>query len=751
MIMIRRLVCTSIILTFISLEFSIAQEPLPENPNTLKEQEINALRIVDGPAGVRSGEATAYPAPIALAATWDTNLVYRIGQAMAVEAMQKNKNVLLAPYVNILRHPLAGRNFESYGEDPYLVSQIAAAFISGVQSEQVMACIKHFAGSNQEWAKDSLNVVVSERALREIYLPAFKSAVQQGNAAAVMTAYNSLNYAFCAENSHLIDEILKTEWGFDGYILPGRPADGTETAQSSDTIDTEMMDQLALQAARQSIVLLKNQRGLLPLDADEIESIALIGPNTFEARIGGGGSSQVTPRYAVSPFEGIKNLLGDKVSISSTYGIAAYGDIIPLSSDYMRPYYPLNKNPGLKADYYANTELSGTPDFTRVDSMINFVWGYDSPHPELKEVNDNDDFSIRWTGKLAPPTSGLFRLNVLCNGACRLFINDELMIDDWALNPAELRSATYTFESGKEYDVVLEYSFTEGLANIKFGWELPDEDLISAAVYHARNADVAIVFAGLSNRFESESFDRKRLDLPYQDKLIKAVVEANPNTIVVMETGAQVVMEAWVREVPVILQAWYPGQEGGNAISDVIFGKYNPTGRLPFTIAWNQRDYTSFEGYQNPNLIGEYHEGIYVGYRYFDKEQIKPLFPFGHGLSYATIGIGKLLIKRSSGKYNFYASVEMTNMDDEQGSELLQLYIHAVDSEIERPEKELKRFKRITLEPGERIVTKIPFNRSDFAFFNENTNLWKVEPGLYDIMIGTSAGNIKLRKRIEIK
>lgn len=749
--MILKIVVLSILLSFVLVDYTYGQEPLPENPLTLSEQEFSSFRKADGPAGVRLGESTAYPVPIGLAATWDTSLVYQVGRAIAIEAKTRDIDVLFAPFLNILRHPLSGRNFESYGEDPYLAGQIAAAFINGVQSQDLMACVKHFTCNNQEWEKHDLNVVASERALREIYLPAFKAAVQQGNAGCVMTAYNSVNYAACDENTHLLNEILKDEWNFDGFIVPGQIGTESLTSKATDTLDIEMMDQLALQAARKSIVLLKNQGGLLPLDPDEIASIALIGPNTFEARVGGGGSSQVTPRHAVSPIKGIQNLLGDKVSISSTYGIAAYGDIIPLRSESMRPYYPHNKYPGLKADYYANTELSGTPDFTRVDSIINFVWGYDSPHAELAAANDNHDFSVRWTGKLIPPANGLFKLNVLCNGGCRLYVNDELLIDDWEGKFGELRSAGYSFETGNEYDVTLEYRFTAGIANIKFGWHLPDEDLISAAVYHARNADIAIVFAGLSNRFESEGYDRKTLDLPNQDKLIKAVLKANPNTIVVMQTGAQVVMEAWIREVPAVLQAWYPGQEGGNAIAEVIFGKYNPTGRLPFTIAWNERDYPSLKGYQNPNLMGDYHEGIYVGYRYFDKEQVKPLFPFGHGLSYTTIGIGKLLIQRSSGKYNYYASIEMTNMDDEKGSELLQLYIHPVDSEIDRPEKELRRFKWITLEAGERIVVKIPFNRSDFAFFNEKTNLWKIEPGLYDVLIGTSAGNIKLSKRIEIK
>jgi beta-glucosidase len=221
--------------------------------------------------------------------------------------------------------------------------------------------------------------------------------------------------------------------------------------------------------------------------------------------------------------------------------------------------------------------------------------------------------------------------------------------------------------------------------------------------------------------------------------------------VVVLQTGSPVVMEKWIREVPAVLQAWYGGQEGGRAIADVLFGKYNPSGRLPFTIGWKQNNYPAFNGYQNPNLIADYSEGIFVGYRYFDKEGIKPLFSFGHGLSYSIIGIGKLQLRRSPGTNNYFATVEMTNMGDIKGSEVLQLYIHPMESKIRRPEKELKRFKRVTLEPGERIVVKIPFDRNDFANYNEVLRKWQIEPGLYEVTIGTSADNIKLRKRLEIK
>ena len=817
---------------------SFGQEPLPESPPMLRQKHIESLisqmsleekvmmlsgngfetignerlgvvpfKMADGPAGLTNGRATAFPVPIAMAATWDTSLVYKVGKAIAREARHKGRNVLLAPCLNILRHPLGGRNFECYGEDPLLAGWMATAFIKGVHSENVIACPKHFVCNNQEWNKYDINVLVSNRALREIYLPAFRMAVKEAGAGCIMAAYNAVNYAPCTENSLLLRDILKDEWAFQGFVMSdwfgtkstygafhagldlemprGRYFNMSisdsvrsgflnesmidekinrmlwarhnagwfeqETNAFEDTLDLDEHNELALQAARQSIVLLKNQKGILPLDPDMIESVALIGPNTFEARTGGGGSSQVSPGYSVSPFQGIKNILSDRIRIRSGYGTAAKGDIIPLAPEYMRPYHPNDKFPGLKADYYANDKLSGVADYTRIDSVINFVWGYGHPYESLARQDGDQQFSVRWKGKLQPPVSGTYKLKVLCNGGCRLIIEDSVIIDEWDEHSTDVRSAAFEFKSEEEYDVVLEYLFISGIANIKFGWELPEEDLISAAVYHARLADVAIVFAGLSNRMESDGFDREQLELPCQDKLINAVVEANPNTIVVMQTGSPVVMEKWIRQVPAVLQAWYGGQEGGSAIAEVLFGEYNPSGRLPFTMGWKQNDYPAFNGYKNPNLVADYSEGIYVGYRYFDKEEIKPLFSFGHGLSYSTIGIGKLQLRRRPGTYNYFATVEMTNMGDLKGSEVLQLYIYPLESKIKRSEKELKRFKRVTLEPGERIVVKIPFDRTDFAHYNEVIGKWQIEPGLYEVTIGTSAENIKLRKRIEIK
>ncbi len=609
---------------------------------------------------------TAFPAPIALAASWDTSLMYEVGKAMATETLSKE------------------RDFKSFGEDPYLAGRMAASFIRGVESENVMAYEKKYAGNNQEWESRQ-----------------FKAGLFDDP----KTSDNTVIY----RNEH---------------------------------------KQLALKAARESIVLLKNKKGLLPLNVNNIRSIALIGPNIFEARAGGGGGSKVTFLCSVSTLEGIQHLAGDKVKIYTACGVVAMNDIIPLSPEFMKPNDPSLGDFGLWGEYFNNTELEGEPVYTSLDRQINFKWGYDVPHPELYRVNDRNLFSVRWTGKLIPPETGNYKLNIINNDKCRLFIDDQLIIDNRTQNQLKLNSANYYFKREKEYDIRLECFFDEGISEVKFGWEREGEDLISIATYRAKHADVAIVFVGLSNRFESESFTGKGMDLPNQAKLIKEVVKANPNTIIVIETDSPVLIESWIKDVPAVIQAWYPGQESGNAVAEVLFGKYNPSGKLPFSLIRNNNDLPAFDGYMNEGLVGDYHEEIYVGYRYLDRFKIKPLFPFGHGLSYTTIGIGKLLIRKGKNKNEFIATIEVRNFGDMAGTEVIQLYVHDPEGKVKRPEKELKGFARVTLEPGEKKVVRIPFNRDVFAYFNEETNQWTVEPGLYDILIGTSAGNIKLKKTI---
>jgi beta-glucosidase len=772
---------------------------------------IPVLKMADGPVGVRRGQATAFPAAVGMAATWNTQLLEKIGAAIGKEAKSKGLNYLLGPCVNIHRHPLGGRNFESYGEDPFLASRLAVAFIKGVQGQKVLASVKHFACNNQEWERFKLDVTLSERALREIYLPAYKAAVKEAKVWTVMAAYNKLWGDYCSENKHLLVDILKEEWGFQGFVVSDWRATHSTVKAANYGLDLEMPvgkffneklikavkkgdvseaviddkirrlmrvrfkaglfdqqslvdetvvhreehKQLALEAAKQSIVLLKNERNVLPLDKNRIKSLAVLGPNAAEARTGGGGSSKVTPFYSVSPLEGLKKSLGNDIEIKYAPGTAIHGDIIPLDSQYMIPANATAGKTGLWAEYFLNTKLQGKPVLTRVDKVINFYWGYDVPHPKLHRPNHRNDFSIRWTGKLLPPKTGEYRLDVIHNDGLRLYVDDRLLINNWKRRPIVFNTASIRLRKGQTYRLRIEYFFDGGISVVKFGWKLPDHDYLAEALDLVKHSDAAVIFAGIHNRFESESFDRRRLELPKQDILIKAVAGVNPNTIVVLNTGSPVLMKPWLDKVPAIVQAWYPGQEGGNAIADVLVGNTNPSGKLPVSFINSYDDSPVFKDYKDKSLKSPYPEGIFVGYRYLDKHSIDALFPFGHGLSYTRFEYSNLKVNppgiiAGESDFSVTVSVDVRNTGKRKGAEVVQVYVKDVECSVERPDKELKGFARIYLAPGEKKTISVKLNRDAFAFYEPDRRQWVVEPGEFEIMVGRSSKDICLQSHIEI-
>jgi beta-glucosidase len=775
---------------------------------------IPVLKMADGPVGVRRAQATAFPAAVGIAATWNTQLVEKIGAAIAIEAKSKGLNYLLGPCVNIHRHPLGGRNFESYGEDPFLASRLAVAFVKGVQSQKVLASIKHFACNNQEWERSKLDVTVGERALREIYLPAFKAAVTEADVWTVMAAYNKLRGDYCSENKHLLMDILKGEWGSRGFVVSDWGATHSTVKAANMGLDLEMpygkffneklleavkkgevseaviddkirrllrvrfkaglfepqplldetvlhreeYKQLALEAAKQSIVLLKNEGNVLPLDNKKIKSLAVLGPNAVEARTGGGGSSKVTPFYAVSPLEGLKKAVGNDIEIKYALGIAIRGDIHPLRSQYMISDNTSPGKNGLWGEYFPNTKLEGKPVLTRLDKAVNFNWGYDAPHPALHRPDDRNTFSIRWTGKLLPPKTGVYKLNVIHNDGLRLYVDDRLLIDNWKKNRIGYKTASIELKAGQTYSLRIEYFFDGGISVVKFGWKLPDHDYLAEAVELAKNSDAAVIFAGLHNRFESESFDRRRLELPNQDVLINAVAEANPNTIVVLNTGTPVSMHPWLDKVAAIVQAWYPGQEGGNAIADVLLGNTNPSGKLPFSFIKSSDDSPAFKDYKDKSLKSPYSEGIFVGYRYLDKHGMEALFPFGHGLSYTGFEYSNLKVKPpgvvvddAEADFSVTVSVDVRNAGKRKGAEVVQVYVKDVECSVERPIKELKGFAKVFLEPGEKKTISIKLNRDAFAFYDSEQQQWVVEAGEFEIMVGRSSKDIRLTGRLTIQ
>lgn len=617
------------------------------------------------PAGRTDDFATCMPAQIALASTWDPALAQTEGEAIGQEALARGKQIMLGPGVNIMRTPLCGRNFEYLGEDPFLAGKMAAGYIRGVQSQGVASCVKHFAANNQEVDRDSINVEMDERTLREIYLPAFKAAVQEASVLAVMGAYNQFRGQHCTENDYLLNKILKGEWGFKGLVVSdwagvhdtkGAVRNGLDLEMGTDkpynefyladpflagirsgefpmsllddkvrrnlrvmfaakvfdgrpggSINTTAHQAVARHVAEAGMVLLKNENSALPLDPSQIHSLAVIGENAVIHQTHGGDSSAIKAFYEISPLDGIIKRVGDRINV--TYAKGYGGDAGP--------------------------------------------------------------------------------------------------------------------------------------------------ELARQAIQAARQADVAIVFAGLGHgkHGDTEGFDRTDLHLPNgQDELIEQVRQANPRTIVVLVSGSPLQMDPWLQNVPAVLEAWYSGMEGGNAVARVLFGDVNPSGKLPCTFPKRLEDSPAhaLNAYPGANGTVQYKEGLLVGYRYFDTTEIEPLFPFGHGLSYTHFDYSSLKIERGTDAAKPMATVGfvLSNTGERSGAEVAQVYIHQAHPTLPRPFKELKGFSKIFLRPRETRTVSIPLDRSAFAYYDPKQSGWVVEKGEYQVSIGSSSRDIRLTGKL---
>lgn len=628
---------------------------------------IPELALTDGPAGVRHGPGTAFPAPVALAATWDRALAQEYGAALGAETKAKGQNILLGPMVNIVRVPEGGRNFETFGEDPYLTAQIASAEIRGIQSQGVMAEVKHYAANNQEKDRLQVSAEVDERTLREIYLPAFETAVKEAKVGSVMAAYNKVNGTFSSENTHLLKDILKGEWGFDGFVVSDWGATHSTVEAANNGLDIEMpgdkyfgqqllaavrqgqvsqatiddkvrrilrmmerfgfldrpakvgpidyqaQGQVARRVAEAGVVLLKNDGNVLPLDVNNFKSIALIGPYIDRATSGGGGSARIAPLNTVSPLGAIAERIGNRA-------VLRFFKFVP------------------------GTDLS------------------------------KSDSATTGAGVLAD------------------------------------------------------------------------------AVQLAKECDLALVFA---RDFETEGVDRAAITLPdEQDELISAIVRTNPRTIVVLNTGCMVLVNGWADAVPAIVQAWYPGQDDGNVIADVLFGKVNPSGKLPVTFPRTREEMPVAAAQQYPGLNGRglYSEGVFVGYRHFDKDNIAPQFAFGHGLSYTTFEYRNIKLSRSRVKPGESLTVELQvkNTGRREGAEVVQLYVQDVKASVPRPIKELKGFERVLLRPEQTKVVRVNLDARAMSFYDVTKKQWSVEPGQFKIMVGSSSRDIRLSAEFEV-
>ena len=631
--------------------------------------QIPSVCMTDGPHGLRKVEgaglstsvpATCFPTASALASSWDTDLIQQVGVALAEESQANDVQILLGPGVNMKRSSLGGRNFEYFSEDPLLAGKMAAAYIQAVQSQGVGTSLKHYAANNQEFERMAASSNLDERTLREIYLPAFEIAVREAQPWSVMAAYNLVNGVPATENALLLQEILRTQWGFHGFVvsdwgavndhvkgvnaglnleMPGSGAyhrnkiiEGVKAGKISPgvldeivesllavileakdrhrpgvTFDVAQHDALARQAAGESLVLLKNAGNLLPLEVGKIKTIAVIGAFSKTPRYQGAGSSQVNPTRVSTAYDELVKLLGG-------------------------------------------------------DTVIRYASGYD--------------------------------------------------------------------EEGTTTD-----------------------QLIDEASQQAAGADVAVVFAGLPDSFESEGFDRASLDMPTgHNRLIEAVSAVQPNVAVVLMNGSAVIMP-WADKVRTIVEAWLGGQAGGGAIADALTGRVNPSGKLSETFPARLEDTPPYPEFPARNKEANYGEGIFIGYRYCDARKITPLFPFGFGLSYTTFAYSDLRLSASAIRDTDGVTVEakVRNTGQKAGKEVAQLYVREQSPKVVRPEKELKAFAKVALQPGEEKMISFQLVRRDFAFYDASSHDWSVNPGKFDILVGASSHDLPLKQTIEVE
>ncbi|GAC1435182.1 MAG: glycoside hydrolase family 3 C-terminal domain-containing protein [Terriglobales bacterium] len=763
-----------------------------------------SLRMSDGPMGVKSwGPSTAYAAGISLAASWDSSLARRVGSMLGEDARARGVNFLLGPGVNIYRAPMNGRNFEYFGEDPFLAGQIAAGYIQGVQSQGVVATVKHYAANNSEYDRHRQNSIVDERTLREIYLPAFEAAVKQGDVGAVMDSYNLINGEHATENSVLNNDVLKRDWGFHGILMSdwGATNDGIAAANggldlemgnaefmttktllaaiqdgrvSAETIDdkvrrilrtairfhffdrdqtdrriplfSQSSNTIALQSAEEGVVMLKNIGNLLPLK--NIRSVAVLGPDAYPAVAGGGGSSQVTPFAPVSLMTGLSSELHRKgIRVYWNTGLKTPSSIF---SDTNWCTDPKCQTVGLlRTEYVDSTNVkttSGSDD--HIDS-----WqrpGGDDWNPGSRRVE--------WEGYYLPKTSGIYRVVTAAVGedSYKLLIGGQQILDvPQHQNGQAAKSALITLQAFVPIKFNFIYWPMTELKTAGLGVIAEDQLLNRDAISLANMSDVAIVSVGFSPSTEGEGLDRT-YELPFgQEEFIQAVTSANPHTIVLLTGGGSVATKKWIARVPALLHTWYGGQEAGNAIAKILVGEINPSGKLP--ISWERelddnpacKNYYEIPGTRDVN----YAEGIFLGYRFYDKNNIEPLFPFGFGLSYTSFAFSNLKVtpREVSSNEGVTVAFDLKNTGARAGAEIAQVYVGDPSATVERPVKELKGFSRVILNPGGTRRVSVRLDRRSISYWDTSSRRWKVDPGKFIVYVGDSSRHLPLQASFNVR
>ncbi|MGQ7844460.1 beta-glucosidase H [Granulosicoccus sp. 3-233] len=771
---------------------------------------IGKLRVTDGPNGARGGgsligglSAAAFPVGICIGASWDPQLAREIGSAIADEVVSKGAHVALAPTVNIHRSVTNGRNFECFAEDPELTAALAISYIEGLQAKRIAATIKHFAGNESEIERTTMNSRVDERTLREVYFRPFEDAVKKAGVWAVMTSYNQLNGTYTSEHSWLINEVLRGDWGFDGLVMsdwsgshstaptvnagldlemPGptrdrgqKLLDAVETGEvASSTVRQGALNALRLMrrtgalgnlqhhqervddrpehralircAGAAGMVLLKNE-GILPLQADG--RVAVIGPNARTARIMGGGSSQLNPHYQVTPWEGLVGRLGED-DLSYAAGCSNHRWEPLLEGEFT-------------CDFFASTDFSGPVVHSEQLQNANAMWMTPIAAGKVRQGH----FSVRIRGTFVPKETGLHRVGLFSAGYSRVKVDGQLVAnawDGWSRGRTFFEEGcdevvgTVTLNAAQSYEIEIEFASKPFIDmethafRLGIGHPMGDADIVQA-VEVAAQADKVVLFVGRSGEWDTEGSDLEDIALPgRQNELVSAVLAANPRTVIVLQTGGPIEMP-WVDDVPAILQAWYPGQECGNAIADVLYGDAEPGGRLPqsFPRQWCNNPTYSEDSEIYPGRDGHvrYDEGVFIGYRHYERAGIAPLFAFGHGLSYTSFALSDLLV--ASRPDSVRVAFAVSNTGDRSGSTVAQIYVGDKEASVPRPLRELKAFRKVVLEPGESTDVQIDLSMRDFAFYDVVSRCWRIEAGAFSVSLGISAVDIVAEVDVQLE
>jgi beta-glucosidase len=743
--------------------------------------------------------STMFPAAIALAATWDTALVGQVATAIGRETRSRGVRQILSPVVNIATDVRWGRVEETYGEDPYLSSRMAVAFVGALERNGIVATPKHFVANVGDGGRDSYPIDISRRLLDELHFPPFRAAIVEAGARSIMTSYNSVDGDPATQSRALLTDKLKHEWGFGGFAISDQSATGgstvlhhTEQSTATATVDAlnagldvifqssyeqyrpyydafrrgliaeSVIDsavvrvlrakyelglfenpyvnpdsadywtgnpenrKLAREAARASIVLLRNERRRLPLSGT-VKSIAVIGADASEARLGGYSGPGIKP---VSILDGIRERAGRATAVRYARGpgrITREWVVVP--AERLK----------VKGEYFDNNRLDGAPRVTRDDARIDFGWTLNSPARGIPF----DWYSVRWTGTITAPAGGAKRLGVEGNDGYRLYVDDRLVIDNWKKQSFGTKLADVNLRGGSTHAIRLEFFESTGNARIKLVWDAGITSTwrreIDSAVAVARASDIAVVVAGIE---EGEFRDRAFLKLPgHQEELIQRVAATGKPVVVLLVGGSAITMSSWLDRVDAVLDVWYPGEEGGRAVADVLFGDANPSGRLPITFPIS-------EG-QLPLVYN--HKPTGRGDDYLDLTG-QPLFPFGFGLSYTTFEYAGLAIEPATIAPAGSATVRLTvkNTGLRAGDEVVQLYVRDVLTSVARPLTELKGFARVHLDPGQQREVRFTLSPAELRMLDRDMH-WVVEPGAFRVMVGASSKDIRLRGELTVK